>query len=311
MNSGKINCKDLYDNAAERLKGLDNDIDKTIQDLAKKVETRGVPKNKVARQVVKELTAREVLSPSRIYEGLGIEQKRKYKKRVAEKTFSQAENISTEESSANQQTIQVAAARIGQSETLKDMNRVPDIRLVSEERKRFEALRQENESLKEKEKEKLELIAELRKENTRLKSEKVELQRQLAEKTEQISELRKDNEGLQKDRQLEILREIQEKFYNEPGLLNAKELEKISEKEGRDIEAILQPYNTTLEDAAELGLPVPLGTYIIIKPSMVLVPIRIMIDFDKKKIEISLWEKKLQIPSPSASVSSDASKVSF
>jgi hypothetical protein len=311
VNSGKINCKDLYDNAAERLKGLDNDIDKTIQDLAKKVETRGVPKNKVARQVVKELTAREVLSPSRIYEGLGIEQKRKYKKRVAEKTFSQAENISTEESSANQQTIQVAAARIGQSETLKDMNRVPDIRLVSEERKRFEALRQENESLKEKEKEKLELIAELRKENTRLKSEKVELQRQLAEKTEQISELRKDNEGLQKDRQLEILREIQEKFYNEPGLLNAKALEKISEKEGRDIEAILQPYNTTLEDAAELGLPVPLGTYIIIKPSMVLVPIRIMIDFDKKKIEISLWEKKLQIPSPSASVSSDASKVSF
>ena len=88
------------------------------------------------------------------------------------------------------------------------------------------------------------------------------------------------------------MREIQEKFYNEPGLLNAKELEKISEKEGRDIEAILQPYNTTLEDAAELGLPVPLGTYIIIKPSMVLVPIRIMIDFDKKKIEISLWEKK-------------------
>jgi hypothetical protein len=258
VNFAIIDCSDLYDNAALRLKGLDNDIDKTIQDLAKKVETRGVPKNKVARQVVKELTAREVLSPSRIYEGLGIEQKRKYKKRVAEKTFSQVENISTEESSANQQTIQVAAARIGQSETLKDMNRVPDIRLVSEERKRFEALRQENESLKEKEKEKLELIkeiAELRKENTRLKSEKEELQRQLAEKTEQISELRKDNEGLQKDRQLEILREIQEKFYNEPRLLNAKELEKISEKEGRDIETILQPYNTTLGDAAELGYP--------------------------------------------------------
>ena len=66
--------------------------------MAKNVEARGVPKNKVARQVVKELTARGVLSQSRIYEGLGIEQKRKYKKKVAEKTFPQVENISTEES---------------------------------------------------------------------------------------------------------------------------------------------------------------------------------------------------------------------
>jgi hypothetical protein len=41
------------------------------------VEARGVPKNKVARQVVKELTAREVLSQSRIYEGLGLNIKEK------------------------------------------------------------------------------------------------------------------------------------------------------------------------------------------------------------------------------------------
>ena len=47
-----IDCSDLYDNAAEMLRGLDNDIDKTIQDLAKEVEARGVPKNKVARRVV-------------------------------------------------------------------------------------------------------------------------------------------------------------------------------------------------------------------------------------------------------------------
>jgi DNA-binding ferritin-like protein len=59
-----IDCKDLYDNAAERLKELDNDIDKTIQDLAQAVEAKGVPKNKVARQVVKELTARGIKSNS-------------------------------------------------------------------------------------------------------------------------------------------------------------------------------------------------------------------------------------------------------
>jgi hypothetical protein len=41
---------------------------------------------------------------------------------------------------------------------------------------------------------------------------------------------------LQKDRQLEFLPETQEKFYDEPGLPNAKELGKISEKTGREVE---------------------------------------------------------------------------
>lgn len=45
-----VDCSDLYENAAEKLKRLDNDIDRTIQDLAKEVEARGFPKDKVARQ---------------------------------------------------------------------------------------------------------------------------------------------------------------------------------------------------------------------------------------------------------------------
>ena len=192
-----IDCSDLYEDAAERLKDLDNDIDKIIQDLAKMVEARGVPKNKVARQVVKELTAREVSSPSRIYEGLGIEQKRKYKKRETEETFPQAKNISAEESSTYQQAVKE--------------------------------------------------IAYLREENTRLKSEKEELERQLAEKTELICELRKNNEGPQKARQPELLREIRKRFYAGPELLKGKELEKISEKAGRDIEKILQHYKLSWE----------------------------------------------------------------
>jgi hypothetical protein len=78
-----VDCSDVYDNAAEKLKRLDNDIDdKNVRDLAERVEAGGVPKNKVARQVVRELTARGVLSPSRTYEALGIEHKRKFKKRV-------------------------------------------------------------------------------------------------------------------------------------------------------------------------------------------------------------------------------------
>jgi hypothetical protein len=313
-----INCSDLYDKAAESLMKLDSDIDKTIQDLAKKVEARGVPRNKVARQVVKELTAREVLSPSRIYEGLGYEQKRKYKKREIEETFPQVENISAEESSTNQQAIQVVATRTGRSETFKDMNGGLNVKLVSEEQKQIAGLRQENESLKEnerlKEKEKLELVNEityLREENAGLSSKKEELERQLVEKTEQISELKRENKIINEKTQPELLRELMERFYDKPGMLDAKQLQKISEKAGRDLETYVQRYNTLILGAVELGQPVPLGLYIIIKPNKVLVPIRLEIDFDKRKIEISLWEKKLEIPPPSVPVSSDASKVRF
>jgi hypothetical protein len=93
--------------------------------------------------------------------------------------------------------------------------------------------------------------------------------------------------------QPEFLEELQEMFYDKPGLLDAKQLQKISEKAGRDLETIVQRYNTIIKSAIESGEPVPLGTYIITKPDMKLVPVRIFVDFDKRDIEISLWEKKL------------------
>lgn len=82
-------------------------------------------------------------------------------------------------------------------------------------------------------------------------------------------------------------------FYDKPGLLDAKQLQKISEKSGRDLETILQRYKIIIKSAIESGGPVPIGTYIITKPDMKLVPVRITIDFEKKTINITLWEKKL------------------
>jgi len=37
----------------------------------------------------------------------------------------------------------------------------------------------------------------------------------------------------------------------------------------------------------------PVGLFIIAKPEMVFVPVRFTVDFDKRKLNISLWEKKL------------------
>lgn len=285
-----VNCSDLYDNAAEKLKKIDNDIDKTIQDLARRVEARGVLKNKVARQVVKELTAREVLTPGRIYEGLGIEYKRKYEKRIIEDTFPQGENIVREESSAPRAVL-LETSSTGQIETLEYMNGRPDTKLEPEEQIKTRAPRQKDQRLHNRDQQ----VAQLREQIARLELHIEELEKQLAEKEEQISRFRKDIDNLKKENLPELFKELQQMFNSDLlGLLYAKELQKISMEEGRDFETMIKHYNIVLKKAAEMGQPVPLGTYIMTKPDMKLVPVRIMIDFNEKNVEISLWEKKLQ-----------------
>jgi hypothetical protein len=93
-----------------------------------------------------------------------------------------------------------------------------------------------------------------------------------------------------------MFHEIQEKFYDEPGLIKGDRLQKVHEEAGRNLVFLLEHYNSILEEAVEKGQPVPVGLYIIAKPEMVFVPVRFTVDFDKKKLNISLWEKKLQSP---------------
>jgi hypothetical protein len=245
-------CSDLYENAAEELKRLDHDIDKIIQDLANKVEARGVPKNKVARQVVKELTARGVLSPTRIYKGLGIEYKRKYVKRVTEETFPQVENIPTEESSTNTHAVQVVATSTGHSETLTGMNR------------------------------------RLSKQLEEADNERTMLKREIADLKNQVKVLSEKNTP-------ELLKEIEEKFADDQkGVLDSKKMQKISMEAGKNLIILVERYNSILQEAVERGKPVPLGTYILTKPELKIVPIRIMVDFNGKRIWVELWEKRLQ-----------------
>ena len=127
-----------------------------------------------------------------------------------------------------------------------------------------------------------------------------QLQSQLNKANQERDELAIENEILTRENKIikektqpELLRELHEKFYDKPGLLDVKQLQKISEKAGRDLETIVQRYNTIIQNAVNSGEPVPVGTYVITKPDMKLVPVRIFVDFGKKKIELSLWEKKL------------------
>jgi hypothetical protein len=119
------------------------------------------------------------------------------------------------------------------------------------------------------------------------------LQKKLEDVVKERDNLSNEVKVIKEKSQPELLKELQDKFYDKPGLLDAKQLQKISEKAGRDLETIIQRYNIIIKSAIESGEPVPLGTYIITKPDMKLVPVRIFVDFDKRDIEISLWEKKL------------------
>jgi hypothetical protein len=55
----------------------------------------------------------------------------------------------------------------------------------------------------------------------------------------------------------------------------------------------LERYNSVLQDAIDAGQPVPVGLHIIARPEMVFVPVRFTVDFNKTKLNISLWVKKL------------------
>ena len=93
---------------------------------------------------------------------------------------------------------------------------------------------------------------------------------------------------------LELFRELQEKFHDQPGLLNAKELQKVRIEAGRNLMIQVRRYYTILQEAVERGQPLPVGTYIMTKPEMKLVPVRILVDFNRKRVWLELWEKKLQ-----------------
>jgi hypothetical protein len=131
----------------------------------------------------------------------------------------------------------------------------------------------------------------------------------LAEKTEQISGLRKDNESLEKQHQLELLQKAQTKVYDMHGMINAKNIQKISIEELQYFGLGLKRLNTDIQEAIESNGQVSLGLYATIKHETKLIPVSV--DYNKGRIYVSLRKAKLQKLSPSFPASSDAASVGF
>jgi hypothetical protein len=112
---------------------------------------------------------------------------------------------------------------------------------------------------------------------------------------QEIETLKNDVKVLSEKSTPELLKELQEKFsVDQPGILDAKRLQKVSFEAGKNLMLLVERYNSIIQEAVESGKPVPFGTYIMTKPDMKLVPVNITVDFDRRKITMSLWEKKLQ-----------------
>jgi hypothetical protein len=110
----------------------------------------------------------------------------------------------------------------------------------------------------------------------------------------EIADLKNQVKVLSEKNIPELLKEMQEKFADQKGVLDSKKLQKISMEAGRNLMILVERYNSILQEVVERGKPVPFGTYILTKPELKLVPIRIMVDFNSKRIWVELWEKRLQ-----------------
>ena len=110
------------------------------------------------------------------------------------------------------------------------------------------------------------------------------MQKHLTDATEERDSPNNEYENLKEETKLKLFQKFQEKFYNGPGILDAKDLQKISKEAGKDLEMkYFERYGNIIQEAVELGLPVTAGTYIMTKPTMKLVPVRINVDSDKRE----------------------------
>jgi hypothetical protein len=120
------------------------------------------------------------------------------------------------------------------------------------------------------------------------------LKKKIEDVTKERDSLSTENSVLKEKTQSEMLQEINERFSDEPGLIKGDKLQRVNEAAGKNLVRMLERYNSILNDAVVHGRPIPVGLYVIAKPENVLVPVRVTIDFRLKRIDISLWEKKLK-----------------
>ena len=222
--------------------------------MAKKLEDDLTLKDTICDQICTALD--HVTSESYIRKCMPDEYKQQKKRRVSEQNSDDLRSswsANVQDNVPEQKTVTVDTE--GYEEAFEDANRGPNVKPASE-------------------------IVEI-------------LKKKVQDITQERDSLSNENKVLKEKTQPEMLKEIQERFYDEPGMIKGDKLRKVHEEAGKNLVFLLERYNSILLDALKEGQSVPVGLYIIAKPEMVFVPVRFTVDFNKRTLNISLWEKKL------------------
>jgi hypothetical protein len=222
--------------------------------MAKKLEEDLTLKDTICEQICKDLE--HVTSVRHIRDVLPDEYKQQKKRRVKEESTYELRNSAANDQKKVPEQKSMTVNTSGYEEAFEDTSRGPDVQPASE------------------------IVDALKKKLNDIATERDNLSSEV--------------KVLKEKSQPQLLHDLHEMFYDQPGLIDAKRLQKVSIESGKNLEIMLERYNSIIQDAIKSSNPVPICTYIITKPDMKLVPIRIHVDFDKRKIKMSLWEKKLQ-----------------
>jgi hypothetical protein len=252
--------------------------------MAKRLQDDLTLKDTICDQICSDLG--DVTSERYIRMCLPDEYKQQQKKRRKQSTIDlRNSRAANDDKNVPEQIAMAVDASTGYEEPFKDIGR-PNIESASEIEKN---LQKKPEDISE------DFSKMNRGQDVITESEKIKkLEERLNQAEKEKEMIKEENHILKEKTQPELLKELQEKFYDEPGLLDANKLHKVSEQAGKELVILLGHYNSIFKDAVESGQPVPMGTYIMTKPEKKLVPIRILIDFDRRTIRIELWRKKLQ-----------------
>jgi hypothetical protein len=245
--------------------------------MAKKLEEDLTPKDRICRQICTDLC--DVTSERWVRKCLPDEYKQQKKRNKGTEQYAELSSANDDKNLPEQETIMVDNQGYERSfdEMKKDVESASEV--VKALQKKLADVTNERDNLSNENK----IIKD---ENKIIKDENKIIKDE--------NKIIKDENKIIKEKTLpQMFHEIQEKFYDEPGLIKGDKLQKVHEEAGKNLVFLLERYNSVLQDAVDAGQPVPVGLYIIAKPDMVFVPVRFTIDFDKKKLIISLWEKKL------------------
>ena len=246
--------------------------------MAKKLEEDLTPKDRVCRQICTDLC--DVTSERWVRKFLPDEYKQQKKRNKGTEQYAELCSANDGKNVPEQETITVDNQ--GYERPFDEMKRKdtePASEVVKALQKKLADVTSERDSLQKK-------LADVT-------SERDSLQKKFEDVAHERDSLSNEVKVLREKSQPEMFREIQERFYDEPGLIKGEKLQKVHEEAGKNLVFLLKRYKFVLQDAIDAGQPVPVGLYIIAKPEMVFVPVRFTVDFNKKKLNISLWEKKL------------------